>query len=115
ALQKGVGVVQQLTVAAPLLRITEGQPATINLVDETLDVVVDVRVVNTSTGQDGKALEQLRDVTIPIRIAGTFSEPKYDVLWSRVSSQALKKVLQNEAERQLDRLLNRGDNGNGDG
>lgn len=112
ALQKGVGTVQNLLVAAPLLRITEGQPATINLVDETLDVVLDARVVNTSTGQGGKALEQLRDVTIPVRIVGGFTEPDYEILWSRVSSQALKRVLQNEAERQLDRLLNRRENNN---
>src|SRR5690606_12100585 len=95
---------------APLLRVTEGKPATINLIEETLDVVVLARVVNTSTGQGGKALEELRDIAIPIHISGSFHDPTYDIRWAQVSSDALKRALRNEAERQIDRLLRRDQN-----
>lgn len=109
-LKQGVGVMRDLVVTAPLLRVTEGKPATINLIEETLDVVVLARVVNTSTGQGGKALEELRDIAIPIHISGSFHDPTYDIRWAQVSSDALKRALRNEAERQIDRLLRRDQN-----
>ncbi len=106
-LQQGVGSVKPLLVAAPLLRITEGQPNTVNLADQVFDLVMNAKVVNTATGQDGKALEELRDITIPVHVSGPLNAPKYAVLWRQVGSQALEHTLKNEARRQLDRLLNR--------
>lgn len=114
-IQQGVGTLHDLMVAAPLLRISEGAPANVNFVDETLDLVANVKVVNTSTGQDGKALEELRDITVPIHLTGPFRSPEYAIQWSQVGSQALKRTLQNELGRQVDRLLDRGrDSGQGE-
>lgn len=105
ALENGVGTLHDLMVAAPLLRVTEGTPAIIDLVNETIDLVIHARVVNTSTGQDGKSLEALRDISIPIRFSGDLRQPSYDIRWSEVSSEALKNRLRDEAERQINRLL----------
>src|SRR5690606_37022829 len=85
-LKNGVGTVHDLRVTAPLLRVSEGQPANIDFVKEQLDVVLDVRVVNTSTGQGGKELSQLRDVRIPVHLVGPFDSPQYEIQWSRVGS-----------------------------
>ncbi|GAA5232492.1 AsmA family protein [Verticiella sediminum] len=109
----GVGTLRELNVAAPLVRITEGSPATVDLPGERLDLVLRTRVVNTSSGQGGKALERLRDVTVPIRVAGPFSSPTYTVMWNQVGSEALQRTLEREAGRQIERLLERrgGDQG----
>lgn len=103
----GVGTLRDLVMAAPLLRITEGSPATVDLPGERLDLMLRARVVNTSTGQDGKALERLRDVTIPIHVHGPLQAPTYTVMWNQVGSEALQRTLEREVGRQLDRLLER--------
>lgn len=106
-LQQGVGALRDMLLAAPFLRITDGEPRTVNLADNTFDLMLNAKVVNTSTGQDGKALELLQDVTIPILVTGPLDAPKYAVQWREVSSEALERSLKNEAQRQLDRLLER--------
>lgn len=106
-LQQGVGSLRDMLLAAPLLRITDGEPRTVNLANNTFDLVLNAKVVNTSTGQDGKTLEQLEDVTIPIHVTGPLDAPRYAVQWREVGSEALERSLKNEAQRQLERLLER--------
>jgi len=89
---KGIGTVRRLALAAPVLRITQGEPATLDLVAGTLDLVANVRVVNTSTGQDGKGLEALEGITIPVHVTGPFEKPAYAVQWSGVGSNALRTL-----------------------
>lgn len=90
---QGQGTIKPLKIASPLLRITQGTPATLDLVNDQLDVMVNVNVVNTSTGQDGKALADLKGVTVPVRISGPFSKPGYQVQWKEVSSDAVKDAV----------------------
>ncbi|NYT83993.1 AsmA family protein [Pollutimonas harenae] len=90
---QGQGTIKTLKVASPLLRITQGTPATLDLVNDQLDIMVDVNVVNTSTGQDGKALADLKGVTIPVRISGPFGKPGYQVQWKDVSSDVVKDAV----------------------
>lgn len=106
-LKQGVGALHDMLLAAPLLRITDGEPRTVNLADDAFDLVLNAKVVNTSTGQDGKTLEQLQDVTIPIHVTGPLDAPRYAVQWREVGSEALERSLKNEAQRQLERLLER--------
>src|SRR3546814_11243671 len=76
---QGQGTIKPLKIASPLLRITQGTPATLDLVNDQLDVMVNVNVVNTSTGQDGKALADLKGVTVPVRVSGPFSKQGNEV------------------------------------
>jgi len=105
ALRDGVGALRDLYVAAPLLRITEGSPNTVDLAKQRFNLVINAKVVNTSTGQGGKALNELRDVTIPVHLTGPLNAPAYAIQWREVGSEALERTLKNEAKRQLDRLL----------
>lgn len=107
ALQQGVGSLQPLLVAAPLLRLTEGQPHIVNLADNTLDLTVLAKVVNTSTGQDGKELEALHGITVPIHFGGSLDAPRYAVRWGEVGREVLERKLKNEAQRQLEKLFDR--------
>ncbi|NYT58269.1 AsmA family protein [Alcaligenaceae bacterium] len=91
--QQGQGTVKALKVASPLLRITQGKPASLDLVNDQLDVMINVNVVNTRTGQDGKALADLKGVTVPVRISGPFSKPGYQVQWKEVSSETIKDAV----------------------
>ncbi|WP_459615627.1 AsmA family protein [Bordetella sp. 2513F-2] len=90
---KGVATAKRLSLAAPLLRVSEGDPARIDFPRSALDFVAMVRVVNTSTGQDGKELEALKDITVPVHVTGPFDKPVYTVRWTDVASEALKRGL----------------------
>ena len=95
ALTQGQGTIKKLTVMAPLLRITQGSPASIDLVNDQLDILVNVSVVNTRTGQQGKDLADLRGIPVPIRISGPLSAPSYHVQWQSMSSKVIRQALQN--------------------
>ncbi|WP_417500200.1 AsmA family protein [Methylophaga sp.] len=94
---------QDLAVKSPLLRIDGAGKA--NLANETLDYGLKVAVVGTSKGQGGKELEELKGVTIPIKITGTFSEPKPTVDLANLVKDKAKEELKSKAEEKLKEKL----------
>ena len=80
AFTKGVAAVKRLNFVSPLLRVTQGEPASIDFVRNELDLVARARVVNPSASEEGKELIDLKDVTIPVHVRGTFDKPSYTVL-----------------------------------
>lgn len=75
ALGGGVARNSDLALRSPLLRVSgEGQA---NLVRETIDYLVKASVVGTLTGQGGKSLDDVRGVTVPVRVGGTFAAPTF--------------------------------------
>lgn len=84
---------QDLQASAPLLRVRGKGSADLNA--ETLDYRVDVSVVATLKGQGGKALDELRGLTVPLRIHGPFAEPKVRV--------ELDKALKGKAEAAIEK------------
>lgn len=99
---KGIATAKRLDMASPLLRVSQGDPAAIDFVQNILNFVAKVRVVNTSTGQDGKDLEELKGITIPVLISGPFDKPVYTVQWRGVATEALKKGLEKRLKEALD-------------
>ena len=97
----GIGTVRSLSAKAPLLRISEGEPARIDIPGERFDLVALVTVVNTSTGQDGKDLADLRNVTVPVHVAGPFASPSYTIQWSKVATDVLKNTVKNKLKEEL--------------
>src|SRR5690606_13037636 len=81
---QGQGTIKTLKVASPLLRVTQGTPATLDLVNDQLDIMVNVNVVNTSTGPDGKSLAYLKGEQIPVRIYGLFCKHGNQAPWKTV-------------------------------
>ncbi|MGD2119742.1 MAG: AsmA family protein [Chromatiales bacterium] len=79
-----------LLAKSPFLRINGA--GTINLVQETLDYTVQATIVETSKGQGGKELEDLRGLNIPVKLTGAYVAPKYQIDWGKVllSSQKTK-------------------------
>ncbi|UHL64169.1 AsmA family protein [Paralcaligenes sp. KSB-10] len=94
AFNQGQGTLKKLSIVSPLLRISEGTPASIDLVNQQADIVANVRVVNTIVGQGGKELADLKGVTIPIRISGPFDKLGYQVQWKEIGSKAVKQAVQ---------------------
>jgi AsmA protein len=91
--EQGQGTIRKLNVATPMLRITQGTPASLDLVNDQFDMLVDVRVVKTASGQSGKDLADLQGVTVPVRISGPFATPSYQVQWKEINSKQIKEAV----------------------
>lgn len=96
AFTKGVASVKRLNVVSPLLRVTQGEPATIDFVKSELDLVARARVVNPAADPEGKELIDLKDVTIPVHVRGPFEKPSYTLLWKDAIAGILKRSLENK-------------------
>src|SRR5690606_18836763 len=90
---QGQGTLKKLDIAAPLLRITQGTPASLDLVNDQLDLLVKVRIVDSRSGQSGKDLSDLRGATVPVRISGPFNKPGYQVQWKDINSKQVKQAV----------------------
>lgn len=85
---------------SPALRLAgHGQ---IDLKTETLDYTLEPTVVETSTGQGGRDLEDLRGLTIPVRLTGSLDAPKFTLDLQSVFKQKA-------ADKLRERLQGRGD------
>ncbi|EHK63915.1 AsmA family protein [Achromobacter arsenitoxydans] len=96
AIAKGVATVKRLNFVSPLLRVTQGDPATIDFVKSELDLVARARVVNPAADPAGKELIDLKDVTIPVHVKGPFEKPSYTLLWKDAIGGILKRSLENK-------------------
>lgn len=94
AFTHGQGVFKKLNVVAPPLRITQGSPAAMDIVNEQLDLNINVRVVNAPVGEFSKELLDLKGTTVPVRISGPFKQLGYQVQWKEIGSKAVKDAVQ---------------------
>ncbi|SIN93019.1 AsmA family protein [Salinivibrio sp. ES.052] len=104
-LGNGMARTNDLLLEAPALRVrSEGQT---DLLKETLDFDVFTSVVESSKGQGGKDIDELRDVTIPVTVAGTWQAPSYklDIKQLLSSNKVLEEKARKEAQRGIKKLL----------
>lgn len=76
-INNGVFATDDLILQAPLLRV--GGAGTVNLVKESLDYLVNAKVVGTTKGQGAGGLNELAGLLIPVKISGSWLEPELDV------------------------------------
>lgn len=86
----GIGNSDDLDMKSPFLRV--GGKGQVNLRNSSLDYTARATIVNTSTGQDGADLSQLKDLTIPVRISGPFDQLGYQLQFAQIGSEALKNA-----------------------
>ncbi|MGX5833200.1 AsmA family protein [Aeromonas piscicola] len=101
----GVARTDDIQLFAPALRVKgEGQTA---LVPETLDFLFLTSIVESSKGQGGKDVDELKEITIPVRIGGHWQAPSYrlDVKALLGNNKLLEEKARKEAERGLKKLL----------
>ncbi|HHO70581.1 MAG TPA: AsmA family protein, partial [Halothiobacillus sp.] len=98
-IRNGVLDNQDLQGASPLLRV-EGA-GTVDIARERLDYRAHVMVVDTTTGQEGRALEELRQIPIPVRITGSFQQPQIGIDLENI----LKDRVQQEIKRRVTEAL----------
>jgi len=76
-IKKGIFSSDDLNLQAPLLRV--GGEGKANLNDNTVDYLVSAKLVGTVAGQGGGGKDELKGLSIPVRIKGPFESPDIDV------------------------------------
>lgn len=105
-IKNGVVHNEDLQGASPLLRVTG--KGDVDLARETIDYLLNATVVNTATGQDGKALEKLKKLTVPIKITGTFAQPQFGIDLQAVLKDQAKQKVEEKINQELDKRLGNG-------
>ena len=98
---KGWISTNDLTAQSPLLRVTGQGKA--NFINETVDFLVRTSIVGSLEGQGGKNIDDLKDVTIPIKVTGQWANPKFALVFDDV----LKQKVQKEIDRGVNKLTDK--------
>jgi len=93
-ISRGVFTSDDFDLQAPLMRAGGKGSADFNR--ETVDFLVDAKLVGSVEGQRGEAADDLAGLDIPVQIEGAFADPRIDVL--------LDEMLQQRAAAEKDRL-----------
>ncbi|WP_372383974.1 AsmA family protein [Vibrio sp. BS-M-Sm-2] len=94
---KGWVSTTDLSAQSPLLRVTGQGKA--NFINETVDFLVRTSIVGSLEGQGGKSIDDLKDVTIPIKVTGQWADPKFALVFD--------DVLKQKAQKEIDRGVNK--------
>ncbi|PMM03877.1 cell envelope biogenesis protein AsmA [Vibrio kanaloae] len=94
---KGWVSTNDLSAQSPLLRVTGKGKA--NFINETVDFLVRTSIVGSLEGQGGKSIDDLKDVTIPIKVTGQWADPKFALVFD--------DVLKQKAQKEIDRGVNK--------
>lgn len=87
----GVASNDDLAMKSPFLRL--GGAGDIDIGNSRIDYLAKITVVNTSTGQQGKELDDLRGITIPLRLRGPFDKLSYSLEVDKLLEEAAKAKL----------------------
>ncbi|MBL1292488.1 MAG: AsmA family protein [Thiotrichales bacterium] len=93
---------QDLLMKSPFFRVNgRGK---VNLINESVDYLTEVSIVETSKGQGGKGLADLKGLTIPVKISGTFTNPKFKPDLKSLISDSAKQKAKEKIDKQKDKL-----------
>lgn len=92
----GVARNDDLLMKSPFLRLSGA--GDIDLGNERIDYLAKVSVVNTAGGQEGKDLEHLKGLTLPVRLAGPFTQLSYKLELGGLVEEAAKAKVEAKKE-----------------
>ena len=88
AIRNGVAHNDDLSAKAPLFRLAGA--GDIDIAGERIDYRAKAAVVGSAEGQGGRELDQLRGLSVPVRIAGPFDALKYEIDSQAVATATAK-------------------------
>ncbi len=93
-IKNGVAHNEDLTMKAPILRLAKGDSrGEIDIGNETINYLAKPTVVKSLKGQGGADLDALAGFSIPVKITGTFSAPKYGMDFAAIGIALAKSNL----------------------
>lgn len=95
----GVARNNDLSMKSPLLRV--GGEGEINIGEDSLNYLVKASIVGTSKGQGGREAEELRGVTVPVRVSGPLAAPSYKLDFGRAATDTAKQAITDQLQKRL--------------
>ncbi len=93
-IKNGVAHNEDLEMKAPILRLAKGDSrGDIDIGNETINYLAKPTIVKSLKGQGGADLDSLAGLSIPVKITGTFSAPKYGMDFAGIGAAMAKSNL----------------------
>ncbi len=92
-----------LDIQAPLFRISGG--GKVSLVSNTIDYLLNVKVVKSLEGQGGASMKELEGRTIPLSITGSLNNPQYNLDVSSLVKAEVQRKAQEKIEEKIEEKL----------
>lgn len=93
-IKNGVAHNDDLAMKAPILRLAKGDSrGDIDIGNEKINYIAKPTIVKSLKGQGGADLDSLAGIAIPVKISGTFSDPKYGLDFAAVGAALAKSNL----------------------
>lgn len=92
----GVAHNEDLAMKSPFLRLSGA--GDIDIGNNRINYLAKARVVNTSAGQDGKEVDQVKGVTVPVRVTG----PLDKITWKIEFANAIGDLLKEKTQVRID-------------
>lgn len=101
--KNGLVINPDLKATSPLMNIRGNGSA--NLVKEYLDYRLEITLLNLVEAEGRKALAELQGTPVPVKIKGSFSDPKVKVDLEAILKAKVKKKLKNKVKDELKKEL----------
>jgi len=95
----GIARNNDLDMKSPLLRV--GGEGEINIGADSLNYLVKATIVGTTRGQGGREADELKGITVPVRVAGPLTAPSYKFDFGKAATDTAKQRLTDELQRRL--------------
>lgn len=93
-IKNGVAHNEDLAMKAPILRLAKGDSrGDVDIANQTINYLAKPTVVKSIQGQGGADLDALAGVSIPVKVTGTFSAPKYGIDFASLGTAIAKSNL----------------------
>jgi uncharacterized protein involved in outer membrane biogenesis len=93
-IKNGVAHNEDLAMKAPVLRLAKGDSkGDIDIANEKINYLAKPTIVKSLKGQGGADLDNLSGISIPIKITGTFSDPKYGMDFAAIGAAIAQSKL----------------------
>jgi len=102
-IRNGVAHNEDLALRSPALRVTGA--GDIDIGNNTINYLAKATVVDPTKAQGGAELNQLKGVTVPVKLSGSLDAPGYQVDVTALAVDAAKQEVQQKAQDFLQRKL----------
>lgn len=98
-IKNGIARNNDLSLKSPLLRV--GGEGEINLGEDTLNYLVKAAIVGTAKGQGGREANELKGVTVPVRVTGLLAAPTYKLDFGAMATDSAKQAITDALQKRL--------------
>lgn len=97
----GIAHNEDLSAKSPYLRASGA--GDIDFAHSRIDYLAKATVVGTAKGQEGQELEQLKGLTLPVRLTGPFDHLAYKLEFGAMAADVAKQQVQKQVDKQLEK------------